>query len=72
MKVDYDLINAVADKVIQVIKPELVGQIRHTTEYGPKGAEGGYYEMICPVCRAYLTIMDGELWKARKREGDKV
>lgn len=68
MRFDADVINAIADKVVQILKPELVGQIRHHTDVGPKGYEGGYYEMICPACKCYLTLMDSEIEKADRKE----
>lgn len=64
-----ELVNEITEKVIKAMHPQLVDQVRHVYIQEPKGIEGGYYEMHCPICKAYITIMDGAIEKALKESG---
>lgn len=64
-----ELVNEITEKVVKALHPQLVDEVKHVFIQEPKGIEGGYYEMLCPCCNAYITIWDGAIEKALKESG---
>lgn len=64
-----ELVNEITERIVKAMHPQLVDELHHVYIQEPKGIEGGYYEMHCPCCNAYITIWDGAIEKALKESG---